>query len=203
MIIMWKPIDILWFPMCFNRGKCKWPAKSNTSYWTPVWIVAMPSNAICRWPDEAVGPTESDVGPIDIVVIFHNTKQIAEYEFSGFYVISAVPLSYEQVSAWKWSDSESIRLVPARCWHQWGTIMSNPFHEFSININQWHLSKNYKYMYDIYKHIYTYVLGPVTGSLPAVPPCPGAGLELVLCWEHRTGSCPVLAFCSVLVTAMY
>ena len=110
---------------------------------------------------------------------------INQYSVSGS--LSAVPLSYEQVSAWKWSDSESIRLVPARYWHQWGTIMSNPFHEFSININQWHLSKNYIYMYDIYKHIYIYIcLGASNWKFPCsatMPGCRSGTGQMLRAWD--------------------
>ena len=45
--------------------------------------------------------------------------------------------------------------------------------------------------------MYIYILVPVTGSLPAVPQWAGTGLESVRCWEHRTGSCLVLALCDI------
>ena len=54
-------------------------------------------------------------------------------------------------------------------------------------------------MYELFTNIfvYIYILGPVTGSLPAVPQWAGTGLESVRFWEHRTGSCPVRALCDI------
>ena len=40
-------------------------------------------------------------------------------------------------------------------------------------------------------------LKPVTDSLPAVLWWAGTGLESVWSWEHRSGSCPVPAFCGI------
>ena len=45
---------------------------------------------------------------------------------------------------------------------------------------------------------YIYIMGPVTGSLPAMPQWVGTGLESVRCWECCTGSCLVLALCGIL-----
>ena len=45
--------------------------------------------------------------------------------------------------------------------------------------------------------MFIYNLKPVTDSLPAVLWWAGTGLELVWSWEHRTGSCPVPAFCGI------
>ena len=44
-------------------------------------------------------------------------------------------------------------------------------------------------MYELFTNMsmYVYILGPVTGSLPA-PQWAGTSLESVRCWERRTGS---------------
>ena len=66
---------------------------------------------------------------------------------------------------------------------------------------QWNLSKRWHEIYMKYLQIYLsyiYIMGPVTGSLPAMPQWVGTGLESVRCWERRTGSCLVLALCGIL-----
>ena len=78
-------------------------------------------------------------------------------------------------------------------------ILAKPVHDFTVNNTQWNLTSEWqKYAWSIWK----YVCISVSRGLwlvvsPAVQQWAGIGLESVRCWEHRTGSCPVLALCDV------